>query len=174
MICLPCYFPSLIWLHPTINVSFQKMHSGERSNKCNQCHFSSPWKANLRTPFENTQWRKLEQMQSMWVCLNNKSQFESTFEEEKNGGKKSNKCKQCENASWHAYNLRVHLKTHNREKCINANNVILHYLIQVRWGGIKKRTVASGEKTNKCNECKYATYQTGNLMTHIKGTVGKS
>ena len=44
-------------------------------------------------------------------------------------GEKSNKCNQCNYASFHAGDLRTHLKTH------------------------------SGEKPNKCNQCDYATSQ---------------
>ena len=75
-------------------------------------------------------------MQLMWVCLNNKKAVWKAHLKI-HGGETSNKCKRCEYASLHAQNLKVNF----REICINANIVILHYLVQVLWGGIWKRTV---------------------------------
>ena len=69
-----------------------KRHSGERPYKCNQCDYASSHVFSLRThlkthseeksnkcdfiagipfedTFENTQWRKVKQMQPMWLCL---------------------------------------------------------------------------------------------------------
>merc|ERR1712001_282886 len=52
---------------------------------------------------------------------------------ETEGREKSNKCNQCAYASYHAGDLRKHLKIH------------------------------SGEKTNKCNQCDFASSQAGDL-----------
>ena len=75
----------------------------------------------------------------------------------------------CEYASFHAYNLRVNLKTHNREhlyKCKHCDFALsgpstLRRLLETN----------SGQKTN--NQCKYALYQTGNLRTHMKTHSGE-
>ena len=41
-----------------------KTHSGEKSNKCNQCDFASSCKR-FEDTFENTQWKKIKQVQSL-------------------------------------------------------------------------------------------------------------
>ena len=41
-----------------------KMHSGEKSNKCNQCDYACSGPSALDT-FKNPQWRKVIQMQPM-------------------------------------------------------------------------------------------------------------
>ena len=51
---------------------------------------------------------------------------------------KSNKCNMCDYASFHAGNLRTHLKTN------------------------------SGEKSNKCNQCDYTSSYPSALKTHLK------
>ena len=56
-------------------------HSGEKSNKCNQCDFASSYASALRTHFkthsggcrrfeeaENTLWRKVKQMQQFYFA----------------------------------------------------------------------------------------------------------
>ena len=48
-----------------------KTHSGKNSNKCNQ------WFEDI---FENAQWRKVKQMQPMWLCLFLGRQFQDSFE----------------------------------------------------------------------------------------------
>ena len=68
-----------------------KTHSGEKSNKCNQCDFASSQAVNLRRHLKT------------------------------HSGEKSNKCNQCDYASAHAFNLRTHLKTHSGEKSNKCN-----------------------------------------------------
>ena len=62
------------------------MHSGEKSNKCNQCNYESSLTSNLRMRLKI------------------------------HSGEKSNKCNQCNCASFRAYSLRIHLKTHSSKK----------------------------------------------------------
>ena len=68
-----------------------KMHSGEKSNKCNQCGYASSHMSHLRTHLKT------------------------------HSGEKSNKCNQCEYASSHASTLRTHLKTHIGKKSNKCN-----------------------------------------------------
>ena len=68
--------------------------------------------------FENTQRWKVKQMQPMWLCIYSGRQFQDTFENAQ--WKQSNKCKQCDFASFLGGNLRTHLKTHSQ---INVTNV---------------------------------------------------
>ena len=56
------------------------------------------------------------------------------------GREKSSKCNQCAYASYHAGNLRRHLKMHSGET----------------------------ERPNKCNQCDYASSQAGHLRRHLK------
>ena len=57
---------------------------------------------------------------------------------------RSKQCNQCDYASFHAGNLRKHLKTH------------------------------SGERSNKCNQCDYASYEACDLRKHFLTHSGKS
>ena len=68
-----------------------KTHSGEKSNKCNQCDYASSRAGHLRTHLKT------------------------------HSGEKSNKCNQCDYASTRAGHLRTHLKTHSGEKPNKCN-----------------------------------------------------
>ena len=65
------------------------MHSGEKSNKCNQCDYASSYAHYLRTHLKM------------------------------HSGEKSNKCNQCDYVSFEASNLRRHLEMHCGEKFNN-------------------------------------------------------
>ena len=67
------------------------MHSGEKSNKCNQCDYASSHAGNLGTHLKT------------------------------HNGEKSNKCKHCDFASSYVSSLRTHLKTHSGEKSNKCN-----------------------------------------------------
>ena len=69
-----------------------KTHSGENPNKCNQCDFAPSYASALRTHFkthsggcrrfeeaENTQWRKVKQMQPVLLCIISCRQFKETL-----------------------------------------------------------------------------------------------
>ena len=71
--------------------SHLKTHSGEKSNKCNQCDFASSEAGNLRTHLKT------------------------------HSGEKSNKCDQCDFASSRACHLRTHLKTHSGQNMNDYN-----------------------------------------------------
>ena len=69
-----------------------KIHSGEKSNKCNQCDYASSEPGHLRTHLTT------------------------------HSGEKPNKCNQCDFASAQAGHLRIHLKTHIGEKLNKCNH----------------------------------------------------
>ena len=73
--------------------SHLKTQGGEKSNKCNQCNFSSPHKHVLMTHLKI------------------------------HGGEKTNKCNQCNYASYRGSHLRRHFKTHSGEKLNKCNQV---------------------------------------------------
>ena len=69
-----------------------KTHSGEKLNKCNQCDYASSRIDSLRTHLkthsggcrrfeeaENTQWRKVKQMQPVLLCIISCRQFKETL-----------------------------------------------------------------------------------------------
>ena len=56
-----------------------KAHSGENSNKCNQCDYASSYASALRTHLK-TQWRKVKEMQPVWLCIFLCKCFEDPFE----------------------------------------------------------------------------------------------
>ena len=75
---------------------------------------------------------------------------------------KSNKCNQCDYATSEASNLRIHFKTHTREKfkkfdfaSTHADNLTKHL------------KTCSGEKLNKCNQCDFASSQAETLRKRI-------
>ena len=68
-----------------------KMHSGDKSNKCNQCDFASSYTSALRTHLKtHSNLRRLKI----------------------HSGEKSNKCNHCDYASPQASNLRTHMEKH--------------------------------------------------------------
>ena len=91
--------------------SHMKLHSGEESNKCNQCNYVSSQAVHLRTHLTT------------------------------HIGEKSNKCKQCDFVSSQAGHLMRHLATHTGEKTQKCTNVTLHPLMQALWKHIWKYTL---------------------------------
>ena len=75
-------------------------HSGEKTNKCNQCDFASSYAGALRTHLKT------------------------------HSGEKSNKCNQCDYTSSQTSNLRTHFKMHSGKSQTNATNVTMPLLIQ--------------------------------------------
>ena len=95
------------------------------------------WSANvLRAHLRITHWRKIKKMQPVWLWIVSGGQFVNTFENAQ--WSESNKCDQCDYASSYASVLKTHLKMH------------------------------SGEKPNKCHQCDYLPSHAGNLRTHLK------
>ena len=65
-----------------------KAHNGEKSNKCNQCDFAPSLRTRLKThsggcrrfeEAENTQWRKVKQMQPVLLWIISCMQFKETL-----------------------------------------------------------------------------------------------
>ena len=77
-----------------------KLLSGEKSNKCNQCDYACFQAGNLRKHLKT------------------------------HSGEKSNRCNQCDYTSSQAGNLKTHLKTHSGKSQTNAANVTMPLLIQ--------------------------------------------
>ena len=92
-----------------------QMHSREKSHKCNQCDYASFHAGDFRRHLK-TQWRKVKQMQPIWLCILWSRPFEDSFD----------------NAQWR--------KTKQMQSlCIKgtfAANVTLNLLGQSIWGNI--------------------------------------
>ena len=88
---------------------------------------------------------------------------------ETEGREKSNKCNQCAYASYHAGDLRKHLKIHTGEKTNKCNQCDYASSYASALKTHLKRH--NGEKSNKCNLCDYASSRAGNLKAHLKLTL---
>ena len=86
--------------------------------------------------FENTQWRKVKQMQPMRLCF---------FKFENAHWYKSYECNQCDYASSQAGDLRNHLKIHSGEKSNKCNQCDYAFSRQEIWGHIWKRTLEKSQ-----------------------------
>ena len=78
--------------------------------------------------------------------------------------KRSNRCNQCQYASSHIGNFKMHLKMHNgekSEKCNQCSYATSH-------AGTLKRHLKmhSGEKSNQCNQCDFTSLYSSNLRQH--------
>ena len=95
------------------------MHSGEKSNKCNQCDYTSSHAGNLRAHLKTHSGEKPNK------C--NQCDFTSSYVSALKGhlkthsGEKSNKCNQCDFACTNPSSLSQHLKTHSGEKSNKCN-----------------------------------------------------
>ena len=101
-------------------ITHLKIHSGEKTNKCNQCNFASIHASSLKIHFKM------------------------------HSGEKSNKCNQCDYASVRVNDLRAHLKRHSGLKSNKCNQCDY---ASSQAGDLKRHLKThSGEKTNKCNQ----------------------
>ena len=91
-----------------------KMHSGEKSNKCNQCDYASSQERNLRTHLKT------------------------------HSGEKLNKCNQCDYASSRSDGLRRHLVIHSGEMSYKYNQCEYASFQASGWGGLLKRQAIWG------------------------------
>ena len=81
-------------------------------------------------------------MENNYLCKEDNTGMKFSMKDS-NKKEKTNKCSQCEFASYWAVSLRTHLKIH------------------------------SGEKSNKCNQCDYASSCADTLRTHFKTHSGE-
>ena len=97
----------------------------------------------------------------------NKSQAnKKVLNRDTNSEKRQDKCNQCDYASSHRSNLRIHLMRHSGEKLNKCNqcdfassqssNLRIHFMTH------------TGEKLNKCNQCDYESSLACNLKRHLK------
>ena len=45
-----------------------RYHAGEKPNKCDQCDYATSELGNLKEAYEVSQWRKVNQVQPLWLC----------------------------------------------------------------------------------------------------------
>ena len=95
------------------------MHSGEKSNKCNQCGYASSQAVHLRTHLKIHSGEKSNKCNQCDYASSQASKLKRHMKT--HTGEKSHKCNQCDYASSLAGNLRTHLKTHSGEKSHKCN-----------------------------------------------------
>ena len=76
--------------------------------------------------FENAQWRKVKQMQPMWLCILSGRRFVEAFENTQWRKDKSNKCNKCDFASFYVSAFRTHLECAVEKSQTNATNATMH------------------------------------------------
>ena len=75
-----CHFWHQHHFQPKTNLKRHfKKHNGEKSIKCSQCEYVS-YAILFENTFDNAQWRKVEQMQPMRLCLFSGRWFDDSFE----------------------------------------------------------------------------------------------
>ena len=96
-----------------------EMHSGEKSNKCNQYGYTSSQASNLRTHMKMHSGEKSHK----WDQCDYVSAYASVLRThlKTHGGEKSHKCNQCDYAASYASILRTDLKMHCGEKSNKCN-----------------------------------------------------
>ena len=118
--------------------------------------------------FKNAQWRKVKQMQSMWLCILICRPFGDTFENAQRGkAKQMQPVQLCilSQDSCVTGNMRRRLKTHSRDKSNKCNqcDCACHDV-----SNLKRRVKAHrGQRSNKCKQCDFASPQAGHLRTHL-------
>ena len=153
-------FEATIW---TKHKTHLKMHSGEKSNKCNQCDYASSRVGHLRTHLKAHSGEKLNKCNQCNYASSGAGNLRTHLK--MHSGEKSNKCNQCDYASSQAGHLRRHLKTHSGEKPTSATNVTMPLLRLAIWGRIWKRTEG---KSKQCSQCDFASFGAGILRRHLK------
>ena len=89
-------------------------HSGEKSNKCNQCDFASSYASALRAHLKTHSGEKPNKCNQCDYESLNAGNLKRHLKV--HSGEKSNKCNKCDYASSRAGDLRKHLKTHSGKK----------------------------------------------------------
>ena len=129
--------------------------------------------------FENAQWRKVKEMQViLLLTIPLLGQLIAASRADvlrthltTHSGEKSEKCNQCDYASFQAGDLRIHLKMHTGEKSNKCNQC--DYASSRASDSRTHLKTHSGEKSNKCNQCDYASSEASNLRTHFSHMMRK-
>ena len=99
-----------------------KTHTGEKSNKCNQCDFACSDPSSLRKHMKRHSGEKPNKCNHCHYASSEAGDLRKHLKI--HSGEKSNKCNQCEYASSQAGNLRRHLNKHSGQKskkCIQCD-----------------------------------------------------
>ena len=99
--------------HLLLNRGYEK-HSGEISNKCNQCDYASNQAGNLKKQSIRHSGEKPNKCNQCDYASSSVADLARHLKT--HSGEKINKCNQCDYASSQANNLRTHLKSHNKLK----------------------------------------------------------
>ena len=171
--CNQCHFacsdPSYLSKH-------LKSHSGEKSNKCNKCDFTSIRANNLR------------RCNLCNFACSDPSYLSKHLKS--HSGEKSNKCNECDftsiRANKNAINATLpvliqdiweNIWNHTVEKSkINATNVTLALFVQTKIQSMRlclfclSKHLKShiGKESNKCNECDFTSIRVNILRRHFK------
>ena len=84
--------------------------------------------------FEGTIWAKCNMMEK--ICQKCDFGLKEILKKNTDSTEKSNKCNQCDFASFLAGDLRTHLTMHSEESRTNATSVIMHSLRKGSWSDI--------------------------------------
>ena len=106
------------WREVTSSLDSLRMHfkRQKKSNECSQCDFISSQE--FEDTFENTQWRKVKQMQHVWLSIYSGRQFENAFESSQ--CKCKCKCSRCDFTPIKANDWRSHLKIPQRHIAVRS------------------------------------------------------
>jgi len=148
-----------------------KTHSGEKSNKCNQCDYASSEAGDLRRHLKTHSGEKLNKCNQCDYASSREGNLKTHLKT--HSGEKLNKCNQCDYASSRADVLRTHLKAHNKEKSKICNQCDLHPLMQVLWGHIWKHTVRGCRRLEEAfeNRWRKVTNATSVTLHHINQAI---
>ena len=89
------------------------IHSGEKSNKCNQCDYACSDPSALRTHLKTHTGEKPNKCNRCDYASSQTGHLRSNLKT--HSGEKSNKCNQCDYESSCVSNFRRHLKIHRRK-----------------------------------------------------------
>ena len=133
--------------------------------------------------FENTQKRKLQQMQSMWLCILTGRTFEEKFENTEQTSATTLSNLSSRQKRWNNLNIPTCRRFEDMFEITQSNKPIW---LLIHRSLIWKRTVEkcdyssfqafslrthfkrqSGEMAYKCNQCDYVSSQAGDLRKHL-------
>ena len=145
-----------------------KTHNGEKSNRCNQCDFASPLAGNLSWHLitHTPQWRKVKKMQPIWLCHLSGRRSEETFEKFIVGKSGTNLKKIIMTLPLLMQAIWWDIWKYRVEK--SPTNAINVIMLLIWQANWANIWKHTGEKPNKCNQCDFATLLSWNLSRHLK------